>query len=86
MDVNNNPMPAGTTIGFSGAAIAAGATTSFTVANYVIGIGQHFGTGPSDVKIDEYDVPVVCTGTGGFFNVVVTTPRGVVTTLSVRLN
>jgi hypothetical protein len=85
VDINGNPMPAGTTIVFSGPDIAPGATTSFTVANYVIGIGQHFGTGPNDVVIEEYDIPVVCTGMGGFLNVVVTTPRGIITRLTIPL-
>jgi hypothetical protein len=85
VDLNGNPMPAGTTIVFSGPAIAPGATTSFTVANYVIGIGQHFGTGPNDVVIEEYDIPVVCTGMGSFVNVVVTTPRGIITRLTIPL-
>ena len=84
VDLNGNPMPAGTTIVFSGP-IAPGATTSFTVANYVIGIGQHFGTGPGDVVIEEYDIPVLCTGTPSFLNVVVTTPRGIITTLTIPL-
>src|SRR5947207_865115 len=53
VDLNGNPMPAGTTIVFSGPAIAPGAFTSFVVRNYVIGIGQHFGTGPGDVVIEE---------------------------------
>jgi hypothetical protein len=85
VDLNGNPMPAGTTIVFSGPAIAPGAFTSFTVRNYVIGIGQHFGTGPNDVVIEEYDIPVVCTGMSSFINVVVTTPRGVVTRLTIPL-
>jgi hypothetical protein len=83
VDLNGNPMPAGTLIVFSGSAIAPGALTTFTVANYVIGIGQHFGTGPGDVVIEEYDIPVLCSVMGGFVNVVVTTPRGVVTRLTV---
>jgi protocatechuate 3,4-dioxygenase beta subunit len=85
VDLNGNPMPAGTTIVFSGPAIAPGAFTTFTVRNYVIGIGQHFGTGPGDVVIEEYDIPVVCTGMGSFVNVVVTTPRGVVTRVTIPL-
>jgi protocatechuate 3,4-dioxygenase beta subunit len=85
VDLNGNPMPAGTTIVFTGTAIAPGATTSFTVPNYVIGIGQHFGTGPGDVVIDEYDIPVVCTGMGTFITVTVTTPRGVVTRLTIQV-
>ena len=83
VDVNANPMPAGTTIVVTGAAIAPGAITSFTVANYVLRVGQHFGTGPNDVQIEEYDIPIVCTGAPSFLNIVVTTPLGVVTTLTV---
>ncbi|HEV8552413.1 MAG TPA: Ig-like domain-containing protein [Casimicrobiaceae bacterium] len=85
VDLNGNPMPAGTTIVFSGPDIAPGALTTFTVANYVIGIGQQFGTGPGDVVIEEYDIPVLCTGMSSFLNVVVTTPRGVVTRLTIPL-
>jgi len=83
VDLNGNPMPAGTTIVFTGTAIAPGAFTTFVVRNYVIGIGQHFGTGPNDVMIEEFDIPVLCNVMGGFVNVVVTTPRGVVTRLTV---
>ena len=86
VDINGNPMPAGTTIVFSGPAIAPGSVTTFTVPNYVLGIGQHFGTGPNDVHIDEYDVPVLCTGSSSFFTIVVTTPRGIVTTQTVIVN
>ena len=83
VDLNGNPMPAGTTIVFTGTAIAPGALTTFVVRNYVIGIGQHFGTGPGDVVIEEYDIPVLCTVMGGFVTVTVTTPRGVITRLTV---
>ena len=85
VDINGNPMPAGTTIVFSGPAIAPGAFTSFVVPNYVLSVGQHFGTGPNDVVIEEYNVPVVCSGTSSFINVVVTTPRGIVTRLTIPL-
>jgi hypothetical protein len=86
VDVNGNPMPAGTTITVTGSAIAPGAITSFVVANYVLGVGQNFGTGPGEVPIEEYDIPVVCTGEASFLTIVVTTPRGVVTTLTVPVN
>ncbi|MEP6609790.1 MAG: Ig-like domain-containing protein [Burkholderiaceae bacterium] len=85
VDLNGNPMPAGTTVVFTGPAIAPGALTSFVVSNYVLSVGQHFGTGPNDVVIEEYDVPVVCSGTSSFINVVVTTPRGVITRLTIPL-
>jgi len=86
VDVNGNPMPAGTTITVTGAAIVPGALTSFVVANYVLGVGQRFGTGPGEVPIEEYDIPVLCTGAPSFLTIVVTTPLGVVTTLTVAVN
>jgi protocatechuate 3,4-dioxygenase beta subunit len=86
VDVNGNPMPAGTTITVTGAAIVPGAITTFVVANYVLGVGQRFGTGPGEVPIEEYDIPVLCTGAPSFLTIVVTTPLGVVTTLTVAVN
>jgi hypothetical protein len=86
VDVNGNPMPAGTTIVVTGTAIAPGATTSFVVANYVIGVGQQFGTGPGQVPIEEYDIPIVCTGAPSFLTITVTTPQGIVTTLTIPVN
>jgi hypothetical protein len=78
VDVNGNPMPAKTTVAFAGASIAPNATTSFTVPNYVIGVGQYFGTGPGQIRIEEYDVPIVCSETAPV-QITVTTPRGVST-------
>jgi hypothetical protein len=52
----------------------------------VLGVGQRFGTGPGEVPIEEYDIPVLCTGAPSFLTIVVTTPLGVVTTLTVAVN
>lgn len=87
VDVNGNPLPAGTTITFTGAPIVPGTLTSFKVANYLLSVGQRFGTGAGEVRIDEYDIPVACaTGIGAAVNVVVTTPMGVVTRGTVPVN
>lgn len=86
VDVNGNPMPAGTTIVVSGSAIAPGVITSFVVSNYVLLVGQQFGTGPGQVPIQEYDIPVICTGAPSFLTITVTTPLGVVTTLTIAVN
>ncbi len=84
VDVNGNPMPAGTKIVFSGPSIAAGAPTNFTVANYVVGVGQRFGNGVGQIPIEEYDIPVSCSG-GGTIQVTVTTPRGIVTSMTIPI-
>ncbi len=84
VDVNGNPMPAKTTVEFSGPSIAVGATTSYTVANYVLGIGQRFGTGAGLIPIEEYDIPVVCSDAAPL-QVNVTTPRGVLTRASIPI-
>ena len=87
VDLNGNPLPAGTTITFTGAAIVPGTLTSFKVANYLLSVGQRFGTGAGEVRIDEYDIPVACaTGIGSAVSVEVKTPMGVVTRGTVPVN
>jgi hypothetical protein len=79
VDVNGNPMPAGTTIDIGG--------TAYKVPNYVLGVGQRFGTGPGQIPIEEYDVPVACAATGATssLNIRVKTPRGIETSQSVTI-
>ncbi len=87
VDLNGNPLPAGTTIDFTGPGIVPGTLTSFKVANYLLAVGQHFGTGPGDVRIEEYDIPVTCAaGAGTAVNVEVKTPMGVVTRMTVPIS
>jgi hypothetical protein len=87
VDLNGNPLPAGTTITFTGAPIVPGTLTSFKVANYLLSVGQRFGTGAGEVRIDEYDIPVACaTGIGSSVSVEVKTPMGVVTRGTVPVN
>jgi hypothetical protein len=80
VDVNGNPMPAGTTIEVAGAA------APFKVPNYVLGVGQRFGTGAGQVPIEEYDVTIACASVATTApTITVTTPRKVVTSLSVPI-
>jgi hypothetical protein len=81
VDVNGNPMPARTAVAFAGSSIGSDAKTSFTVANYLLGVGQKFGTGPGQVPIEEYDIPVSCSA-GTPVQITVTTPRGIATSYS----
>ena len=93
VDVNGNPMPAGTKIVFTGNPIVQGAPTSFVVPNYLPGLSQTFVGQPllngraDQIPIDEYDIPVTCSGSGGggFVVLTVTTPRGIATTRTISI-
>ena len=92
VDRNGNPMPAGTTVKFSGTPIVSGAITNYVVPNYLPALGQTFVGQPMidpfipQIRIEEYDVPISCaTATNGLVTITVTTPRGIVTTATVSL-
>jgi hypothetical protein len=75
VDVNGNPMPAGTTIDIGG--------TQYKVSNYVLGVGQQFGTGAGQIPIEEYDVSFTCATAGTSTQTIkVKTPRGIETSQS----
>jgi len=93
VDVNGNPMPAGTKVVFTGESILPGSVTSFAVPNYLPGLSQTFVGQPimngrtDQIQIEEYDVPVNCSASGsGLVVVTVTTPRGIATSLTVSVS
>jgi hypothetical protein len=86
VDLNGNPMPAGTKVEFVGPFSVA--PRPYAVPNYVLAVGQRFGRAPGQIPIEEYDLPIDCSAVSSdpFVTVTVTTPRGVVTTKTVPVN